>query len=128
MKTNDAKHLRLPGSCRLALGATLGVLIAGACGGVLDRNPITGSESHFLAYCADGCGPGLDCIGGICTRPCLTGTTSCSDLASSAACTNLSVEPGQVAICDVSCAGEDSCTALGEDYACNQGFCRQDHG
>lgn len=95
MKKHEAKPFRLPGSCRIALGATLGTLLAGACGGTVNKTPSIGSESHFLAYCEQGCGPGLDCIGGICTRPCLTGQASCTDLAANAACTNQSVEPGK---------------------------------
>jgi len=91
-------------------------------------SPSIGSESHFLAYCEQGCGPGLDCIGGICTRPCLTDRAGCSDLAANADCTNQSVEPGEVAVCDVSCAGAGGCAALGADYACDQGYCRQASG
>ncbi len=125
MKTNEAKRFRLPGSLRLALCATLGALLAGACGGTVGKIPSIGSESHFLAYCADGCSPGLDCIGGICTRACLTDQSSCSDLATNAACTNQSVEPGEVAVCDVSCGSGGSCAALGADYACDHGYCRK---
>lgn len=126
MKTTEAKRFRLPGSCRIALGATLGALLAGACGGTVgSKIPSIGSESHFLAYCGDGCGPGLDCIGGICTRSCLTDQSTCSDLTAGAACTNQSVEPGEVAVCDVSCGSGGSCAALGADYACDHGYCRQ---
>jgi len=126
MKTNEAKPFRLPGSCRIALCATLGALLAGACGGTVgSKSPSIGSESHFLAYCEQGCGPGLDCIGGICTRACLTDQASCSDLATNAACTNQSVEPGEVAVCDVSCGSGGSCAALGADYACDHGYCRK---
>ena len=128
MKTNEATHLRRS-SWRIAFSAALGALLAGACGGTVgSKIPSIGSESHFLAYCGDGCGAGLDCIGGICTRSCLTDQTSCSDLAANAACTNQSVEPGQVAVCDVSCAGRSGCTALGTDYACDGGYCRKANG
>lgn len=125
MKTNEATNLRLSG-WRIAFSAALGALLAGACGGTVgSKAPSIGSESHFLAYCGDGCGPGLDCIGGICTRSCLTDQATCSDLAAGAACTNQSVEPGEVAVCDVSCAGGSSCATLGTDYACDGGYCRQ---
>ena len=125
VKTNEAKPFRLPGSCRIALGTLLGALLVGACGGTVGKAPSIGSESHFLAFCAQDCGPGLDCIGGICTRACLTDQSSCADLAANAACTNQSVEPGRVAVCDLSCADGNSCAALGADYACDSGYCRQ---
>lgn len=97
----------------------------GACGGATQGTPQVGSESHFLAYCGGGCADGLECIGEICTRPCLTSESSCSDLASGAACTNQSVEPGQVAVCDVACTLDDECATLGSGYECNSGFCRK---
>jgi hypothetical protein len=42
----------------------------------------------------------------------------------SAICTNQSVEPGQVAVCDVPCSGDDACAALGSGFACDGPFCR----
>ncbi len=98
-------------------------LLAGACGGTAS-NPRVGSESHFLSRCAGSCPGGLDCIAGICTRACLTGTSSCSDLDAAASCTNQSVEPGEAAVCDVACAGPADCQRLGSEYACEGSFCR----
>jgi len=121
MKTNESKVR----GWRLGGAGTLGLaLLAGACGGSVHKPPSVGSESHFLAYCSGSCADGLDCIGGICTRSCLTQQGSCSDLAASARCTNASVEPGQVAVCDVSCSGAAECSALGSNYGCDAGFCR----
>jgi hypothetical protein len=108
---------------RLSLAAPLLVAIIGACGGTT-QGPQVGSESHFLGYCSGTCRGGLECIAEICTRPCLTATSSCSDLALGAACTNQSVEPGQVAVCDLACNVADDCKALGTGYTCSSGFCR----
>jgi hypothetical protein len=83
-----------------------------------------GSESHFLSRCGGTCEGGLSCIGGICTRACLTGASDCSDLGAGAVCTSNSVEPGQVAVCDVPCAAPNDCQLLGSQYACAGAFCR----
>jgi hypothetical protein len=99
--------------------------IIAACGGATKDTPRTGSESHFLAFCGGSCGDGLECIGQICTRPCITSASGCSDLASGAACTNQSVEPGQVAVCDVACTLPAECSALGNGFECTGGFCRK---
>lgn len=107
------------------LFAALGLFgLAGACGGKTSGTTILGSESHFLVRCSDRCGDGLECIGGICTRSCITGQDSCQELASAAICTNQSVEPGSVAVCDVSCTTRKDCAALGAEHACESGFCR----
>lgn len=120
MKMNEQ---RVGARARRAVLAVWFVALSEACGGVAST-PSVGSESHFLAHCDGVCGGGLECIGGICTRPCLTDGASCSELGSSAACTNASVEPGQVAVCDVSCIDTSGCVALGRSYTCDGGFCR----
>lgn len=112
----------------LAAGFALAAALALACGGSTRQLPSVGSESHFLAYCSAGCAAGLDCIGGICTRSCLTEQASCGDLSAAASCTNQSVEPGQVAVCDVGCQSDAACSALGSGFACTSGFCRQAGG
>jgi len=118
MKTNERVRRRSRGR------AVAVALLVGACGGTVGQAPILGSESHFLAYCDGACDAGLECIGGICTRSCLTDTSSCSDLGGGAQCTNQSVEPGQVAVCDVSCSDTSDCASLGSDHRCEVGFCR----
>jgi hypothetical protein len=110
--------------CGFAVAAA--VAVAG-CGGHTD-GPVGGSESHFLAYCEDTCGDGLDCISGVCTRGCVVDQSDCSDLAASSMCTAESIEPGAVAVCDVSCSGDDDCSELGEDHRCDGGFCRKPSG
>jgi hypothetical protein len=118
---NERTRSRLSRSNARAVGVALFIA---ACGGTLGKVPSLGSESHFLAHCADACSAGLECIGGICTRTCLTESSSCSDLGAGAQCTNQSVEPGQVAVCDVSCAESADCASLGADYRCEVGYCR----
>jgi len=105
----------------LALGLWLG-----ACGGAVGK-PTVGGESHFLRKCGDDkatCGSGLTCVSGVCTRGCLLETDKCTDLSPRATCTNASIEPGELAVCDVSCAEATACAALGEDFVCDHGFCR----
>jgi hypothetical protein len=113
------------GWARAALASACWFAWAGACGGKSDSVPVVGSESHFLMRCSDGCdSEGLACIGGICTRSCIIGENACSELASAARCTDQSVEPGNVAVCDVSCSTRADCAALGDGHVCNGGFCR----
>lgn len=102
--------------------AVLAFLLA-ACGGVT-TTPAEGGESHFLRECGDDCGKGLSCVSGLCTRSCLVGRDSCVDLASDAHCTDTSIEPGAVAICDVGCQSDPDCSKLGADFGCKMGFCR----
>jgi hypothetical protein len=110
---------------RAALASACWFAWAGACGGKSDSVPVVGSESHFLMRCTDSCdSEGLACIGGICTQSCIVGEDSCSELASTAQCTDQSVEPGNVAVCDVSCTSRDDCAALGDGHECDGGFCR----
>jgi hypothetical protein len=100
----------------------LAALLA-ACGGVTST-PTVGGESHFLKDCEDGCGSGLECISGVCTRSCLLGKDSCADLARGAVCTDASIEPGAVAVCDLACDSTLTCVKLGSDFVCEDGFCR----
>ncbi len=101
---------------------TVALLLA-ACGGMLGK-PTVGGESHFLRFCGDGCGAGLECVTGICTRGCLVGEAKCGDLATGAICTDASIEPGALAVCDVSCERDRDCATLGTDFTCDGGFCR----
>jgi hypothetical protein len=102
-------------------------LLAGAlavgCGGAVGNGQSSG-ESHFLDYCTSSCGDGLDCISGICTQGCLVGDAQCGALNANATCTNQSVEPGSVAVCDVACQSASDCAALGAEHQCESGYCR----
>jgi hypothetical protein len=94
-----------------------------ACSGK-STGPFTGGESHFLYRCVSSCDGELECISGVCTKPCIVGDSKCSGLANGALCTNDSVEPGAVAICDVACADDGDCSVLGSKHDCDLGFCR----
>lgn len=98
------------------------LLLLGACGGAIGGTN-AGGESHFLRHCFEGCGD-LECVADICTRSCLVSKDGCGDLTEGAACTNASVEPGSVAVCDVSCAKDGDCAKLGVSFTCEAGFCR----
>jgi hypothetical protein len=113
----------LPRVAAFAVGV---VGLAGACGGTASSpRSVVGSESHFLAQCSGECGGGFDCIGGICTRGCVTETASCGALGAGVECTNESIEPGEVAVCDARCTTESECAPLGSGYRCDAGFCRR---
>jgi hypothetical protein len=102
----------------------VGGLWLAACGGVVGQTTV-GGESHFLRHCGDGCGPGLECVTDICTRSCrIDDAGSCEDLASAARCTNTSIEPGVIAVCDQSCAGNADCSGRGAGFTCEAGYCR----
>lgn len=105
--------------------ASAGLMTLGlfwGCGGALGSS--SGGESHFLIQCDDTCGGGLSCIAGVCTRGCvLDEEDRCEDLHADAECTD-SIEPGEVAVCDVACAADDDCASLGANYSCETGQCR----
>jgi hypothetical protein len=105
-----------------ARGLAAVALWLGACGGIVGK-PTAGGESHFLRHCFEGCGS-LECVSDICTRSCLVDRSSCADLSSQARCTNTSIEPGEIAVCDLSCSQAADCAVLGEAFACDGGFCR----
>jgi len=108
-----------------AAASSLCVLwLAGACGGATQGVPLVGSESHFLMHCTGSCGGGLDCIGGICTKACLTLTDSCADVSDRATCTHQAIDPDVLAVCDVDCSGASDCASLGAGYGCDGGRCR----
>jgi len=91
-----------------------------------------GSETHFLESCEGSCADGMQCICGVCSKPC-TRQTDCSTLPGVASCAPLgprvaeqrcsSVELG--AMCDASCLTDADCRKLGADRVCDYGFCRQ---
>lgn len=127
MKRDASGSRRVVGSLRRILGAlalALGVAAAvTSCGGNTS-SPRAGGESHFLNYCDAGCGPELSCVAGVCTRSCLVGQSSCADLATGAECTDRSIEPGAVAVCDLACTADRDCAALSSTHRCVSGFCR----
>jgi hypothetical protein len=124
MRTRGERNIVRQLSQACFVGAVLAALAA-SCGGATQSTTVAGSESHFLTRCNESCGGGLACIGGLCTKGCLTSSDTCSELDSRAICTNRSVEPGQLAVCDVPCPEDDACAGLGARFACEGAFCRE---
>jgi hypothetical protein len=106
----------------------LGSVLAASCNGQTDDGAGIGGETHFLVTCGEGCGPGLSCIDGVCTRHCEPGFSSCTELAASAACVGPADEGAEASAfsgtCDVPCAGDGDCSSLGTGYLCTAGACR----
>jgi hypothetical protein len=99
-----------------------------SCNAKVGDGLLLGGETHFLVTCGEDCGPGLACIGGVCTRGCEPGYSSCSELASQAECASSADDAagrgGFAGSCDVLCSGDVDCAALGEGYFCTSGACR----
>ncbi|WP_437333828.1 alpha/beta hydrolase family esterase [Sorangium sp. So ce394] len=111
-------------ACLLASAALLGA----SCKGL---GPQTGSETNFLTSCDAGCGDGLACICGVCTRAC-SAEGECAALASGAQCVAVAERPvgaacagaESAAFCDLSCSDHADCEPLGAPFRCQGGFCR----
>jgi Pacifastin inhibitor (LCMII) len=97
-------------------------LCAASC--TRQRPEANSSETHFLAPCeAGGCGAGLECLCGVCTRACqddgacngLPGYVECG-MPSEASC-------NPVLACTATCQGKADCDALGTGFVCNGGIC-----
>lgn len=96
--------------------------------------PRAGSETNFLGHCDTGCGNGLACVCGTCTRACSL-DHDCTALAVGAACVAQSERPSGSACssagpaeCDLRCVGDPECAPLGSGFRCQDGFCRVPEG
>jgi hypothetical protein len=116
---------------RLLLPLALGLLAIASCGQT--DSPQAGSETHFLMSCEDGgCGAGMQCICGVCSKPCVQ-QTDCDALSSDASCTPLNprvsvgrCDEAQIgAMCDAGCLTDEDCVGLGQPRRCDAGFCRE---
>ncbi len=108
-------------------------LVAGGCGDT--GGPTVGSESHFLTRCPQSCGAGFECLCGVCTARC-TESATCTAFVDAAECVAVADRPAAsacteedaTAFCDVRCTADPDCASLGADFACTDGFCRDDAG
>lgn len=95
-------------------------------------SPTVGSETHFLMDCEASCDAGMQCICGVCSKPCVE-QDDCSPLSSLASCSPLAPRVAQGrceaaplgAMCDVGCLTDDDCSELSSDSRCVAGFCRE---
>jgi hypothetical protein len=108
---------KVGGAALFALG-----LIAAACG----RATTTESgETHFLISCDSGCGDGLQCLCGVCSKACDT-SSNCSDLGQSVTCVE---HRGDACArvtksCDVECGNDADCRGVSSEHTCQAGLCR----
>lgn len=116
---------------RRLLPLALGLLLFASCGQT--NSPSAGSETHFLMSCDQtGCGAGMQCICGACSKPCVQ-QNDCGSLSDVASCTPLGprVSEGRCddtpigAMCDAGCLVDADCASLGERSQCQGGFCRE---
>lgn len=111
--------------------ALLALLLACACRAEPTR-PETGSETHFLSFCAAGgaCENDLNCVCGVCTEPCSSGA-DCSALSVAVECVAVDTEASgavcddAVMACDVACSDDADCAPLSTGHRCDRGQCRQ---
>jgi hypothetical protein len=95
-------------------------------------SPQVGSETHFLMSCEASCGNGLECICGVCSKPCVQ-ETDCAEWSATASCTALGPRVAQQrctdtpigAMCDAGCLVDADCRALSDSSRCDGGYCRE---
>lgn len=101
----------------------LTTLASGGCGASSQTARSIGGETHFLTRCSITCGDGLQCIAGVCTRPCTVGDSAACEELQDAEC-RADVELGTSAVCDVICQSDEECRALSSSHRCVGTVCR----
>jgi hypothetical protein len=85
---------------------------------------VEGSQTHFLRSCSVDCPAGLDCVCGVCTRPCEL-DLECGELASGATCSSADAAcSGAAPSCTVECDVDADCRSIAGDMACVSGRCQ----
>jgi hypothetical protein len=86
---------------------------------------VEGSQTHFLRSCSTECEAGLDCVCGVCTRPCEL-DFECGELAAGAVCSSGGAPacPGAAPSCTVECNVDADCSSIAGDMACVSGQCQ----
>jgi hypothetical protein len=122
-RLSDPRRARRAPS-RRALRVLLGGLLAlAACDCTPERGPVVSSETHFLQTCTDHCDGGLECVCGVCTRPCET-ASSCHDLDPKAECLNACSDSEVPQVCELPCKDDSDCRSSGSTLSCESGVCR----
>jgi hypothetical protein len=98
-------------------------LIASACG---KAGTTESGETHFLISCEDECPGQLECLCGVCSKPC-DDDASCSSLGERATCVvhELGTCTTVTKSCDVECASDRDCSSQGAANTCQAGLCRE---
>ena len=122
------KGRRVARVCHLA-SALFALMLAADCRG--GSGPTIGSETNFLRSCDGTCEDGLSCICGVCTSAC-SDRDECTSFCPGAECVAQADRGADLAcaaadsgsFCDLPCSGETDCTSLGEQFRCQDGYCR----
>jgi hypothetical protein len=91
------------------------------------RGPEAGSQTHFLSDCDGSCAAPYSCLCGVCTLAC-SGAAQCADASEAAACLVPSSATGSCSaakLCDVECERHADCAAVGPQFSCEAGRCRE---
>ena len=109
---------------------TVWVLTATACfDSEPPQAPQFGGETHFMRSCTESCAAPLECVCGVCTKPCSV-ADDCRALDGNARCA--AVDEGADACgdreperaCAALCGADEDCDALGTGFTCTAGQCR----
>ncbi|HWP07909.1 MAG TPA: hypothetical protein VNN72_19325, partial [Polyangiaceae bacterium] len=102
------------------------VAVAAGCGREHSSQTAGGgnSETHFLDECTEHCPGGLECVCGVCTKPC-DSASDCAKLSPGASCVATCGDASS-SMCDVTCRTTLDCAELGPESACRAGHCRFD--
>lgn len=109
--------LKTAGVVAIALG------LFAACGQTDERES---GETHFLLTCSgDTCGPGLECLCGVCSKPC-DANEDCSSLGKAVTCVEHDGPACKTVTksCDVECSKDADCASTSAALTCKAGKCR----
>jgi hypothetical protein len=124
LKSTRSAQRRLIGSWRGAIALLLLALGAGHGCQARAVDSVDGSQTHFLRSCSIDCEAGLDCVCGVCTRPCDL-DFECGELAAGATCSSEEPAcPGAAPSCTVECTVDADCSSVAGDMACVAGHCQ----
>ncbi len=125
---NTHQHLITLALCAMALLTALG------CGNTSPSTPDLSSETHWMALCDDddACGPGAQCVCGVCTVACddnaqcdsTQGLTACVPTnTGTAAVLCKGLGSPRAGICLAPCDNDDTCDDVIDGLSCNDAHC-----